>query len=67
MIHPLLQPLAAQLPESATTRRMLEEGRESKDIVDQAMQERNWLKRPDEIHAENRSGKSLLEDNGYGE
>jgi len=67
MVHPILEPLIVQVPVTALSRKLIEEGRVYKDIVEQLTQEQQWLHNPHSIYDKNRKGTYLLEENGYAE
>ena len=67
MTHPILEPLVVQLPDKATSRKLIESGDEYLDILDQLASEGQWCKSPEIVDNENKTGILYLEQNGYSE
>ena len=66
-MHPILEPLVVQLPDKATSRKLIESGDEYLDILDQLASEGQWCKSPEIVDNENKTGILYLEQNGYSE
>ena len=64
MTHPILEPLISQLPETAFSRKYIEENRDYKDIASQLISERQWCRDPESKDDDNRTGRWYLEKNG---
>jgi len=67
MTHPILEPLVSQLPDTAVSRKLIEEGKDYQEIISQLTNERQWLRAPESIDDENRTGSWHLTQNGYAE
>ena len=67
MTHPILEPLVAQVPDTALSRRLIEDGRGFKEIISQLTNEQQWLRGPQSRDDKNRTGVWYLEHNGYAE
>ncbi|HAX46993.1 MAG TPA: hypothetical protein DCX78_09250 [Nitrospina sp.] len=52
MTHPILEPLVSQLPVTALSRKLIEEGRDYQDISIQLSNELQWLGKPEIMAAE---------------
>ncbi|SVE00430.1 uncharacterized protein METZ01_LOCUS453284, partial [marine metagenome] len=46
MIHPILEPLIIQVPDTALSRKLIEEERSYKEITQQLIHEQQWLHGP---------------------
>ena len=67
MIHPILEPLIIQVPDTALSRKLIEEERSYKEITQQLIHEQQWLHGLNSCNDTNRTGISHLEQNGYTE
>ena len=67
MTHPILEPLIAQLPYTAFSRKLIEENRNYENIAPQLTNERKWCRGPQSMDDENKTGCWHLEQNGYAE
>ena len=66
MTHPILKPLVLQLPNTATSRELIEGGKDYDVISHQLANERKWCRGPHTLDDENRTGSWYLEQSGYG-
>ena len=66
MTHPILKPLVLQLPNTATSRELIEGGKDYDVISHQLANERKWCRGPHALDDENRTGSWYLEQSGYG-
>jgi len=66
MTHPILKPLVLQLPDTATSRELIEGGKDYDVISHQLANERKWCRGPHALDDENRTGSWYLEQSGYG-
>ena len=67
MTHPILEPLIVQLPDTAFSRKLIEENGNYRDITSQLTNERQWCRGPESKDDENRTGRWHLKHNGYTE
>jgi|TARA_B100000959_G_scaffold33264_1_gene31644 squalene cyclase len=67
MTHPLLDPLVSHLPATASSRLLIEQGSDYREISPQLNNELQWLCQPESIDADNQSGRWHLEQCGYAE
>ena len=67
MTHPILEPLVAQVPGSALSRKLIEEESIYKEIIQQLTNEQQWLRDPHSSEDNTRTGIWYLEQNGYAE
>ena len=67
MTHPILEPLVAQLPGKAASRKLIESGGDYVSISNQLARESKWCAHPDTMDDESRTGTSNLQHNGYQE
>ena len=67
MTHPILEPLVAQLPDKATSRKLVESGADYVSISNQLARERKWCGHHNTVDGENRTGILNLQQNGYQE
>ena len=65
MVHPILEPLIIQVPDTALSRKLIEEERSYKEITQQLIHEQQWLHSPNSCNDTNRTAISHLEQNGY--
>ena len=67
MTHPILEPLVVQLPDKATSRKLIESGVDYVSISHQLASESKWCGHPNTVDGESRTGILNLEQNGYQE
>ena len=67
MTHPILEPLVVQLPDKATSRKLIESGGDYVSISNQLSSESKWCGHPNTMDGESRTGIFNLEQNGYQE
>ena len=67
MTHPILEPLVVQLPDKATSRKLIESGADYLDISNQLASESKWCGQPSIVDGERRTGIINLQQNGYQE
>ena len=67
MTHPILEPLVVQLPDKATSRKLIESGGDYVSISNQLASESKWCANPNKTDGESRTGILNLQQNGYQE
>ena len=67
MTHPILEPLVVQLPDKATSRKLIESGGDYVSISNQLASESKWCGHPKSMDGESRTGIMNLQQNGYQE
>ena len=67
MTHPILEPLVVQLPDKATSRKLIESGGDYVSISNQLASESKWCGHPNKVDGESRTGILNLQQNGYQE
>ena len=67
MTHPILEPLVVQLPDNATSRKLIESGGDYVSISNQLVSESKWCGHPNRMGGESRTGIMNLQQNGYQE
>jgi hypothetical protein len=67
LTHPILEPLVAQLPDNATSRKLIESGAGYVSISSQLARESKWCGHPNTLDGESRAGILNLQRNGYQE
>ena len=67
MTHPILEPLVVQLPDKATSRKLIESGVDYVNILNQLASESRWCSHPNKVDGESRTGIINLQQNGYQE
>ena len=67
MTHPILEPLVIQLPDKATSRKLIESGGDYVSISNQLISESKWCGQPNTVDGESRTGILNLQQNGYQE
>ena len=67
MTHPILEPLVVQLPDKATSRKLIESGGDYVSISNQLASESKWCGHPNKVYGESRTGILNLQQNGYQE
>lgn len=65
MTHPILKPLVLQLPDTATSRELIEGDKDYDVISHQLANERKWCRDAHASDDENRTGSWYLEQSGY--
>jgi hypothetical protein len=67
MTHPILEPLVVQLPDKATSRKLIESGGDYVSISNQLARESKWCGHPNTVDGESSTGILNLQQNGYQE
>ena len=67
MTHPILEPLVVQLPDKATSRKLIESGGDYVSISNQLTSESKWCGHPNTIDVASRTGIMNLQQSGYQE
>ena len=67
MTHPILEPLVVQLPDKATSRKLIESGGDYVSISNQLASESKWCGHPIKVDGESKTGILNLQQNGYQE
>ena len=67
MTHPILEPLIVQLPDRATSRKLIETGDDYVTVSNQLASESKWCGHPNMVDGESRTGILNLQQNGYQE